>query len=685
MLNPRPWLSLILASACATAAAPASAASLGAPSSAAVLGQRLDFSLLVRLDPGESLAPECLSAEVAMGERVLPRGLVRAVIERHGVERADVRVQTLVPVEEPVIDVAVTVGCGSTMTRRYVLLADPPDLGPALPPTAPAFAAAPVDAAAASQAPAPAPRAPTAAAPTVVATAPATTATPAPPPAPAPRARPQPPRSEPRAAAAPPPRPPQQRPRPAAPPPAPQPAATPRLQLDMVEPAPLRESEVVEQAIAAVAQAASAARAAASAASLASQRIAALERSVEQLTTDAQASREVAEALRAQLSASQRSSLWVVPLLVLTLLLAALAAWLAWRLAAAERQRQQVWRVAVAAQARAAAAGVDEDEATPSRQPTMPIPVVHSEIELPARRGAAPPAWPPAAPAEQPPRFAPTQPPAADEPPGFVTTGGVVPPESRTLPMDPDLLPEAAMQRTLPLPPALRQEDTAARDVSIEELIDLEQQAEFFTVLGQDDAAIDLLVDHLRQTGGGSPLPYLKLLEIYHRRGDHEHYDRMRTRFNQRFNAFAPEWGVDLQGGRSLEDYAGVLPRLQQVWDRPLDAMAELEVLLFRKSRGELFDLPAYRDVLFLYSLARDLLDRESADSGNVDLLLPLADIGEFGSTAPAPFRGDERESAPEPIDFDNRPTLPVDFDLTTPERQSSLFDPLDEPRRSRY
>ena len=39
-----------------------------------------------------------------------------------------------------------------------------------------------------------------------------------------------------------------------------------------------------------------------------------------------------------------------------------------------------------------------------------------------------------------------------------------------------------------------RPDDGAPRDVSVEELIDLEQQAEFFVVLGQDEAAIDLLM-----------------------------------------------------------------------------------------------------------------------------------------------------------------------------------------------
>ena len=216
--------------------------------------------------------------------------------------------------------------------------------------------------------------------------------------------------------------------------------------------------------------------------------------------------------------------------------------------------------------------------------------------------------------------------------------------------------------------------------MTIEELIDLEQQADFFVVLGQDDAAIELLVEHVRQTGGGSPLPYLKLLEIHRRRGDRADYERTRTRFNHRFNAYAPEWDVDLASGRSLEDYTGILPRLQQVWTKPIDAMAELESLLFRRSRGELFELPAYREVLFLYALARDLLDREAAGSGSVDLLLPMADGSDFGSTAPAPYLELGRDLTAGQNEPEDRPTSPVDFDVSQDlDRPISIFDPLAE------
>jgi hypothetical protein len=257
--------------------------------------------------------------------------------------------------------------------------------------------------------------------------------------------------------------------------------------------------------------------------------------------------------------------------------------------------------------------------------------------------------------------------------------------------------PTPLTQQTLPLPPAHHGMGpggagmgagmgagslAAARDLSIEELIDLEQQAEFFIVLGQDEAAIDLLVEHIRSTGGVSPLPYLKLLEIYRRQDAREAYERTRTRFNQRFNAYAPDWAADPAQGRSLEDYPEVMPRLLYAWPKPLDAMAELEAMLFRKTHGELFDLPAYRELLFLYALARDLLDREAADTGNVDLLLPLADGGDFGVTMPHPYFGHEHDSV-----FDRRagpdtqPASGVDLDLSQAQAEERIFDPLTSTR----
>lgn len=179
------------------------------------------------------------------------------------------------------------------------------------------------------------------------------------------------------------------------------------------------------------------------------------------------------------------------------------------------------------------------------------------------------------------------------------------------------------------------------RDVTVEELLDLEQQVDFFMVLGQEEAAVDLLVGHIRSTGGTSALPYLKLLEVYRQQGQAEAYERTRSRFNLRFNAYAPEWSADLEAGRVLEDYAGVIDRLQQVWPTPIEAMTELESLLFRRQQGELFDLPAYRELLMLYAVSRDLHALAPASQVHVDVLLPLDDdLQEQDTTSPRPHLG---------------------------------------------
>lgn len=167
------------------------------------------------------------------------------------------------------------------------------------------------------------------------------------------------------------------------------------------------------------------------------------------------------------------------------------------------------------------------------------------------------------------------------------------------------------------------------RAVSVEELIDLEQQADFFVVLGQDDAAIELLESHI-VAATASPLPFLKLLEIYQRLGKHEDYERIQATFNQRFNAHAPAWGSDLQHGHELADYPEVIERLQALWPAPFKAMEVLEKSLSRpESHDDTFDLPAYRELLLLYSVARDLSERE------VDVR-PRVDLFEALPTAPA-------------------------------------------------
>ena len=102
-----PWI----ASVAASVATLASAAGFDGGGTAAVLGQPLAFVTQVRLDPGESLGPACVAAEVMAGDRVLPASQVHTSIESQADGGARIRVATSLAVDEPVISVALSVGC----------------------------------------------------------------------------------------------------------------------------------------------------------------------------------------------------------------------------------------------------------------------------------------------------------------------------------------------------------------------------------------------------------------------------------------------------------------------------------------------------------------------------------------------------------------------------------------------
>ena len=567
------------------------------------LGQPLNFAAVVRLEGNEALARECVAAEVLAGENRLQPNQLRVTLEA-GAEANErtVRITSSALIDEPVVTVSVTVGCAAHMTHKFVAFIDPPLINlaqggaaaepqPGLPPQRVDSQVAPLadivqgnsGSAAGGSAPRGGMRVPErpsrsralATAPAGGAARAASDATQAPPKPAAPRRADRPNRM---AAAA----------RPA--------TRGPRLQLEAAPPVlraasapsastplPAIEAAVNATRAAAAASAASAADAAGQQLAKERARLQSLEDSIAQLRSESQASQKVLAALQARLNQAE-SERYANPLVYalawLSALLAVAVAAMWWR--QSRKQGAGPWWNPPAPNA-------VEPERAPrsSRLLREPISAPQALATGPDVAGAsyeATPMYEPRSPA-------PSAPPVAT---------------------------------ALPTQPA----DHETRELSVEELIDLEQQAEFFIVLGQDDAAIDLLMSHVRSSGGISPLPYLKLLEIYRRRGETEAYQRIRERFNRRFNAYAPDWESDLQHGRSLEDYPSVTQQLTSLWSGPERTMEYLDGLLFRRKQDdETFDLPAYRELLFLYSIARDLAEQEASRPGaDVDLLLPIGE-----------------------------------------------------------
>ncbi|MFO1271152.1 MAG: hypothetical protein U1F50_05630, partial [Rubrivivax sp.] len=91
----------------------------------AVLGAPLDFSVSLRLDPGDTpIEAKCVTAEAFAGETRLTTA--RVGVDTSSNEAVAVRVITPAGVNEPVVTISVAVGCPVRLSRRFTLLLDPP-------------------------------------------------------------------------------------------------------------------------------------------------------------------------------------------------------------------------------------------------------------------------------------------------------------------------------------------------------------------------------------------------------------------------------------------------------------------------------------------------------------------------------------------------------------------------------
>lgn len=578
---------LVLSSALIAVSPGSHAVGFGRVTPTAVLGQPLQVSIPLRVESGERMFAECVVAEVTAGEVLLSPSQVRVQVSP-GASPLDwtAVITTTSPIEEPVVEVSVSAGCEKRFMRRFTAFADPPEsVRRGVPSVLAANAVPLVSLPPSGPVARPAPRLPSEARAERPARASASTES---------AARPSRPVAAPKGPVR------ELAPAPAAPALAQAPAARrleaatsetqvarllldvggPRLKMDLDEP---------------LMRAPAAALAAASLPPLSAgediARLQSLEKTLAELKKESQSARDTSSSLKSRLEEAESRSRLLPWLLGLLLLAAGLAVWLAVRLRRSTRapaaEPQQWWA--------SGAAPLDSMGPVPVPPPSIAGELIDEPMEPPAQRSGGGRIW--AEPDSEEPPMQKTA--AMPGPVGFGSVSGG----------------------------GLDSMGGPAREVSVEELLDLEQQADFFIALGQEDAAVDLLMSHLRGTGGLSPLPYTKLLEIYKRQGDRGAYERIRARFNRRFNAYAPDWDVGPLQGRALEDYADIVLYLQSIWPSPLDAMAVLEGMLFRKDESqEMFDLPAYKDVLLLYSLARDLWQLGGPELTDVDVLLPLGE-----------------------------------------------------------
>ncbi|MEO6018069.1 MAG: hypothetical protein ABIP46_12505 [Polaromonas sp.] len=629
------------------------ALSLGRSRGAVLIGQPLDISLQVTLGPGESDTGSCLDADVFYADSRLEKSRVRVALEKSSATREDlVRIRTSTPIDEPVVTVHVRAGCTQRTEKRYVMLAElaPDQALPApVPAQQPSAETLPVAGSALSQKSRYDTRARSKSASVRSAQADVAQTESAPPA----RSRVPTPRSAPPAVAT------QKK------------GARLRLEpLDLtVELMPQLKASP-EMGILPAVTAEQRMMAAATWKALTmqgtevmrdAQKISAIEAGMQGLQTEVRKNQASLADFRTELAKAQaeRYANTLVYVLggLLALVIGALV-YLGLRRAGqheAKEKRARWWRGADAAESgwvnSVQESGLSAMEAQASAQTRS---TVHAGLS--ARAPLAREAGDTGDSGFQVSRY-----PAA-------RSG----PESWRAPLQADRT-DFAMSMT-----------HASLAVKAEELLDVQQQADFFASLGQYEQAIELLLSHIGDNAQTSALVFLDLFNLYHQLGRRQDYEVLREQFNKLFNATIPVFDLYTDASPGLESHQTALTRIEALWPSP-KVLDVLEESIFRRpeSNGKAFDLEAYRELLLLYAVAKQIIgprhegDSDWMASGPPDLLLddtPVQPV-KFKSTSIQPLSasiGEEsRDSMPALLpllpELFPAPSMDIDIDLTEP------------------
>lgn len=565
----------------------ASALSLGEARGSVVLGRPLDVLFDVRPDAGTPLESSCLVASATAGDVYIDNSRMQITVLPASADRTQaVRVRSRVLVNEPILTVQLTAGCGAQVSRTYHLFADPPSTAAAtaLPVVPPAPRRAPADvqpdpvkAPQANAAPAPAQRAGSEAKPSEPSEAA---------PAAPKRAR----RTAPAAVTA--------RAAPA--------ASAARLVVEPLEdwlllPPALRMSDALQ---ALPEQAPSAAREQAAAQwqalNASADDSAAQSEHARQLAGQTAAARaDAAQAQAALATLQQRLDRLESERYSPSLMYALLALWIAtligliWYVLQSRRQAALArtgWYAAVAGsvgrdtwQGKEDASSLPPEGAGSARA----LQAQDLDILLPEDLPLAP----AVAGNDAPSSVRAPLPPSAPEP-------------EWALEAEPGMAPATV------LPAAVAATASAVPEMHVvqpEDFFDLQQQADFFISVGEHDQAIAVLTEHINRNHAASPWAYLELLRLYRSLSRVGPFNLLRTQFQQHFNAQVPEFATFHQINRHLLDYPDVLARIEAWWSDD-SVVPLLESLLFCRhaaADAPRFDLCAYDDLLMLYAIAR--------------------------------------------------------------------------------
>lgn len=137
-------------------------------------------------------------------------------------------------------------------------------------------------------------------------------------------------------------------------------------------------------------------------------------------------------------------------------------------------------------------------------------------------------------------------------------------------------------------------------------LFDVQEQAEFYASIGENDQAIEILQAHIAEHENSSPLAYVELLQLLFRLGRMDAYEEVRQQFQKHFNVHIPDFLGFSRKGRDLwSAHPDVLAQIEALW--PTDEVQELlrNLILRKNEAAQRFDLAAFDELLMLYNVAK--------------------------------------------------------------------------------
>ncbi len=196
--------------------------------------------------------------------------------------------------------------------------------------------------------------------------------------------------------------------------------------------------------------------------------------------------------------------------------------------------------------------------------------------------------------------------------------------------------------------------------VKVEEISDITQEAEFWMSVNDPQRAIEILNDQEDVVHPDSPVPWLYLLDLYRLVKNKSKYDSLRDRFVALFNAHIPDFEMETIAVNvlQLDDYPHLIERICRTWNGN-EIIPLLEGLLVDDREGVRtgFELPVYRDILLLISIAHEV-EKNSSIGG----MKANSRVGHHGEQSPTQNVDDKKNDANlEMIEFEV-----IDFPKTT-------------------